>query len=283
MSSSFINYKGVQIPKSEAEFLEKIEKMIPKELVVVKNIEYDTVGFVIKEGHVSGLGLYNCELKGIPDSIENLNFLETLWIYENKLTTIPKSIGSLSNLKDLYIHYNKLEKLSKEMFKSLTNLRRCHMGGNQLKELPDALETLENLEEFYLTGSAHDMALTNLPPSFSKLSSLKTLWISNNRFTKLPEVISNLKQLEDLYANDNTWMHYRRDRTPPPPGIKMGGIEEFPDWLCFIPKLKRLQLGNNNIKKIPECIGNLSLLEELNVSNNLISVIPDTIGGLVKL
>jgi len=62
----------------EKEFLKELKKLIGKKLLEVKEIQEKTFGYVLKDNHIIGLGLYECELTQLPDSIYNLKFLEVL-------------------------------------------------------------------------------------------------------------------------------------------------------------------------------------------------------------
>lgn len=66
-------------------------------------------------------------------------------------------------------------------------------------------------------------------------------------------------------------------------GLRENGLTQFPEGVCYMPKLKELWLQDNQIAFIPECIGNLINLEILSLADNDISEIPNNIGNLVNL
>ena len=83
--------------------------LIGKKLLEVKEIQEKTFGYVLKDNHIIGLGLYECELTQLPDSIYNLKFLEVLNLnYSYNLKILPENIGNLRTLKIIYSCINYL-------------------------------------------------------------------------------------------------------------------------------------------------------------------------------
>ena len=116
----------------QARFIDELERLIEKSLPSVKKIEPKTFGMKIFDGDIVGIGLYDCGLKTIPESIRNLSKLEILNLDYNKLTTLPEAITNLFSLKELRLFHNKgtrrtaldellnriLDAISKKMVKS---------------------------------------------------------------------------------------------------------------------------------------------------------------------
>jgi Leucine-rich repeat (LRR) protein len=57
----------------------------------------------------------------------------------------------------------------------------------------------------------------------------------------------------------------------------------FPEIICSLTALKKLELGYNKITQIPESIGNLVNLKKIGLESNLLILLPENIYNLPKL
>ena len=92
----------------QAKVLKELEKLLGRPILQVDEIKWDTVGFKIKENNIIGLGLFNCELTILPESIGTLQSLQELNLTHNQLNTLPESIGNLQSLQTLDLFHNQL-------------------------------------------------------------------------------------------------------------------------------------------------------------------------------
>jgi len=146
-------------------------------------------------GRLSYLAI-NCDLFGtifgcsdiinIPNSIENLSELNSLYLSGLSITTLPENIGSLTSLYTLDLANNSLQELPSSIT-NLNNLHYLNLSNNQLVELPENIGNLMNLS--YLDLS--DNTLQELPLSITNLSNLYFLDLTDNNLITLPD-ISNL-------------------------------------------------------------------------------------------
>ncbi len=131
------------------------------------------------------LSLFNNKLKRLPTVyFKNLEYLDLI---ENKFDNFPiistnikvlklqnnaiqgidlNSIHEVrfQNLEVLELMNNKIEYI--DSFKYFPNLRKLDLNYNHLYELPEDIDTLQQLTELYLWGNN----LTNLPKTFTKLN-----------------------------------------------------------------------------------------------------------------
>ncbi|MHA1252430.1 MAG: leucine-rich repeat domain-containing protein [Candidatus Helarchaeota archaeon] len=183
-----VNFRGAQIHKFEANALGELESITGKEFNPVNEIEWDTkMGFTVSENSITGLGLHNCDLMTLPESIGDLKSLKILWLYDNKLTTLPESIGNLKLLEYLNLENNKLKTLPESIGK-LKSLQILNLKNNELTTLPESIGYLKSLKILWL----YDNKLTTLPESIGELSSLHQLNLSNNQLATLPESFIDL-------------------------------------------------------------------------------------------
>jgi Leucine-rich repeat (LRR) protein len=102
MDLELVEYKGIQIRKNEAEVLYAIEEQINREFSVNRRNYYfsrhASMEVRISNNKVWKLGLYNCGLKKLPDSIERLTSIQELYLGRNNLTDLPESFINLLTL-----------------------------------------------------------------------------------------------------------------------------------------------------------------------------------------
>lgn len=127
------------------------------------------------------------KIKNFPKKIEDLRILEKIdfsdWTYAfeeySKIYSLPNEICKLKYLKILYLG-------------SMYNPDQIQC---ELKELPECIGDLKNLEELYLSNQYE---IKKLPKSIGKLVNLKKLILFNIDI-QLPEEIINLINLNELY------------------------------------------------------------------------------------
>jgi hypothetical protein len=93
------------------------------------------------------VSVYFSKLKTIPDQINNLTELTSLYLDNNELTTVPGTIGNLKKLQVLNLAYNKI-KILPESIGDLINLEYLNLdGNNELKINVDVIGKLKNLKQ----------------------------------------------------------------------------------------------------------------------------------------
>ncbi|MHA1312187.1 MAG: leucine-rich repeat domain-containing protein [Candidatus Helarchaeota archaeon] len=205
----------------EALALHDIEKILGKSIPRVNEIKWNFFGFIVQNGIVTGLGLYNNELTTFPESILNLTNLQALDLSVNQLTTLPESFGNLKLLQVLSLNGNQLTTLP-DSFGNLKSLQILDLSWNQLTTLPYSLGNLINLKRLDLLGNR----LTTLPESFGNLKSLQVLCLNGNKLTTLPEFFGNLKLLQILHLF-GIW------------------LMSLPKSLCKLPNLKEIGVNGD--------------------------------------
>jgi len=93
----------------------------------------------------------------------------------------------------------KLKELPEGLF-ALVNLNALDLSGNKLKELPDRLAELKHLQELRVSRNK----LVTFPPAICQLRHLKRLDLSRNALTGMPVCMKQLTELVslDLWSND---------------------------------------------------------------------------------
>lgn len=205
---------------------------------------------------------------------------DRLMLQDKCLCEIPSALYcdqtsqlKLADVKVLDLSGNGLTKLPiSNFFFHLISVRKLCLSRNQLKEIPDELFFLRQMEILLI----QENKLTKLPSCIKNLTSLQILDLSNNilplvqdnlcdlgnlrvlklhsnRLTRLPEAIGNLKSLQSVDLSNNR-------------------LCILPDSFCLLGQLAIANLSNNRLSELPFQFGLLGELEDLDVSFNNIHV-----------
>lgn len=128
------------------------------------------------------------------------------------------------------------------MCKSLVTLN-CSF--NELKELPDSISNLENLEELVIS---HNHIL-RLPSTMCYLRNLRYCFVDENQLRLLPDEICGCRNLRVLTLSRNY-------------------LIDLPQNIGHLDELKVLNVVNNNIKTLPVSVLCLKKLTSLWISDN---------------
>ncbi|KAF9450342.1 L domain-like protein [Macrolepiota fuliginosa MF-IS2] len=140
------------------------------------------------------LDLYDNKIKHVGDALDRSQNLTVVDLSFNLLRSVPDGLEHLKSLDTLYFVQNKISKIT-GLSHSVT-LRSLELGGNRIRKI-EGLDSLVNLEELWLGKNK----ITKLE-GFSTLKRLKILSLQSNRITKL-ENLEDLKELDQLYLSHN--------------------------------------------------------------------------------
>ncbi|BDS14231.1 leucine-rich repeat domain-containing protein [Aureispira anguillae] len=193
---------------------------------------------------IDKIDIYGTKWKTLPATIGKLKNLESLELVDNELETLPETIKDLAALEKLNISFGPLKKIP-NVLDGLTNLKVCRLAGtgNNLKNVPDSIGKLKQLEKLLLFQNS----LEELPATIGDLDQLKELSVWSNKIKKLPSSIGQLKQLKSLDISANK-------------------LTELPETIANLSELEYLTIINNPLPKTPEFIGELSNLRQLKIS-----------------
>lgn len=194
--SKFKNLKRITIRSSEVD--------IPDNVCECKELEYirfegkgvrSISGCIFTLNKLSGLKLFQCNLKKIPELLFSAVKIEKLIIEDCSIPTIQEEIchiGELMELKKLRITKTKeFKKIPEELFK-LKNIQSLDFSRTAIKEIPPEISKLSNLICLDITGCP----IKKLPKEITKLPNLKCLSIL---FTKLRK--NEIKRLKKKMPN----------------------------------------------------------------------------------
>jgi len=139
----------------------------------------------------------------------------------------------------------------------------------------------------YETLDISGYGCSEFPEKITELIHLKRLILNNNRIRQIPSTLSNLLYLEELDLSHNLIENLSDFDFSPFKKIKkinlshnqLSGISIS---LFQLPKLKCIELMDNDLTKLVNFTKNTSL-EELYCANNRLTYLPNTIKNLISL
>lgn len=205
------------------------------------------------------------KLNANPDLIARFDGVKTLWISRETYAAgvIPDSIGELSSLEKLEIEGSFSEIPSS--IAQLQNLKKLDIKLGYLKEIPEAIKTMSNLDELRISGGGNSLSkeyneILQLPLWLDEMSGLKSLEISYLYTNEIPEKLPpNLERLEIF---------------------RMPYVTQLPQSICDLKKLKCFEVFVcKELSSLPEGLGQSVELEELQLGT--VPKIKDLDGDLV--
>ncbi|MCP4443144.1 MAG: hypothetical protein GY810_29910 [Aureispira sp.] len=174
------------------------------------------------------------KVKTLPPEIGRLADLQRLRISgARSLEILPEEIGKLKELTRLYILYTGVKQFPEAM-KKLQNLQILELVGLKFDKSTnlDFLSSLKNLKRLVLRTSIRKTE-SKLPIDLFKIPSLVYLDISGNKINELPSQIAKLQELETLSLSGNNF-------------------PRFPKVLIKLPKLCALKINTALLDSIPK-------------------------------
>ncbi|XP_036377631.1 leucine-rich repeat-containing protein 40 [Megalops cyprinoides] len=152
------------------------------------------------------LNLSHNKLKSLPLGISTMKNLKLLDCTRNQLESVPPVLAQMASLEQLYLRHNKLRFLPE--FPSCKTLKELHVGNNQIEVLEaDHLSHLSALNVLEL----RDNKVKNLPDEITLLQDLERLDLTNNDISSLPCALGNMPKLKILALEGNPLRAIRRD------------------------------------------------------------------------
>jgi len=132
-----------------------------------------------------------------PSWLQNIKWVEKLFLASNVLTSIPRNMHILYKLSVLDLTRNQLRSVPAHLLQ-LPRLRDLRLSENKIVELPDKCEWSPSLKALNLS----DNLLGTLPRNMAK-AKLAILHIARNKFYEVPSCISKITTLRSLDMSGN--------------------------------------------------------------------------------
>lgn len=126
--------------------------------------------------------------------------LETLDVSFNRISAFRISRASnLPAIKHIKLNNNRITSLDYIDFTQITSLKLLNLSGNSIKQLPESISALSNMEELALANNG----LSNLGKYMGELKSLKKLDIRGNNVDTIPSSLFLDTELKFLQLSGN--------------------------------------------------------------------------------
>ncbi|MBN1216770.1 MAG: hypothetical protein JXA99_15185 [Candidatus Lokiarchaeota archaeon] len=235
-----------KLDSQQVQALDDIERLVGKDIPQIKDyVTSGRFGAKIEGNNIVELGLNDCYLSTLPESIGNLTFLRKLYLEFNQLTTLPDSIANLQSLQLISLNNNKFINFP-ESITSLQSIQEIQIWNNELTNIPESIGKIKSLQVLDLYGNK----LITLPDSIGNLSSLRQLDLWDNKLANFSEGISNIKTLQILNVSSNE-------------------LISLPDSISNLQSLNELKLNDNKLITLPESFSQLQELRDLQLENNM--------------
>ncbi|KAM9693839.1 erbin isoform 1-T1 [Trichechus inunguis] len=202
-------------------------------------------------------------IQEFPENIKNCKVLTIVEASVNPISKLPDGFSQLLNLTQLYLNDAFLEFLPANFGRTmnrLTQLERLDLGSNEFTEVPEVLEQLSGLKEFWMDGNR----LTFIPGFIGSLTQLTYLDVSKNNIEVVEDGISACENLQDLLLSSNS-------------------LQQLPETIGSLKNVTTLKIDENQLMYLPDSIGGLTSVEELDCSFNEVEALPSSVGQLTNI
>lgn len=217
--------------------------------------------------------------------IGHLPNVEDVHLEGHLLQQLPKEFANLKHLKKLRLHACGFQHFPEEVL-DIMGLEELAITKSDIYQIPEEISNLQELVRLHLIASP----LSSIPYNIRTLKKLSLLDLRNLDILDFGDCFDYLENLEHLYLVNpgdegfgNKLFPVGAERLPLLNTLMMrdAKLQKLPE--LDLPKLEVLDLGFNNIQRLPTSIGNLMNLRELGLEGNKIKGFPPELGQLGKL
>ncbi|KAF9038318.1 PP2C-domain-containing protein [Hymenopellis radicata] len=210
------------------------------------------------------------KFQSIPETLSELQWLESLSCADNSLTALPNSIGLLQKLETLDAHNNHLTEIPDSLWQC-ASLLKINLTSNLLTvwHEPSSLRSTGSVGDISIMSErkASAASLTHsrgMPPL---AYSLEKLYLGENLFTD--EILSALVIFKELRVLN----------------LSFNQIQELPNtFFKYFGKLEELYLSGNDLTALPtEDLPKLTKLSVLFLNGNKLQTLPQELGKVKSL
>ena len=148
------------------------------------------------------MNLSNNQLTLLPESIGDLDNLETIILHHNQITSLPESFGNLSSLFSLNLGYNTLSSFNVDGEYNFPHLNTLDLQWNNISTFP-IVSTFPNLVTINLSGNTLS---GTFPTELQGLDNLSYLFLYRNLYEgEIPSWLFGLPNLSVLKLQHNNF------------------------------------------------------------------------------
>lgn len=234
----------------------------------ISNWEGITVWIKNGSNHILSINLRGLWLIGqLPDSIDQLEYLEVLNISDNWITNLPQTIWLLEDLVFLDISNTSLSQLPNSVW-LLSSLSSLDIWSTLIQQLPD-MSGLQSLDQFNCTHSD----LLVLPADLIELSDLNSVDCRRSDVAQINWLSSSIQSLLMSSTNITSIGPIAL------PNISTLMVDETPlvsiEVTGLMPDLDRLDVWETSLSSIDDLIEKIPMIQYLSLDNSLITSLWD--------
>ena len=169
------------------------------------------------------------------------------------MNTTPDQITHVS------LNQRNLRVIPSWVFEKTRHITRLSITGTNIKEVPEKISSLPNLEHLAVPQNK----IKTVHPNIVQLTKLKVLNLNDNALSVLPTFLFRIPSLKMLKLARN----------------QLHSLQGIPGDQA-VTNLQRLTLAKNNLHDLPQNIDRLSALEHLDLSQNAFVLLPQNIAKL---
>ncbi|XP_022046282.1 volume-regulated anion channel subunit LRRC8E [Acanthochromis polyacanthus] len=204
------------------------------------------------------LELHLLMLPGLPDTVFELNELESLKLEQVNNVTIPHSVAKLDALQELSLIYSPAKLQLPALNHLKEHLKVLRLAFESLEEVPVWMYILHGLEELHLSGPlTNEVYKSATLDSLRELRSLRVLTLRSN-LAKIPPSVGDVAmQLQRLCIHNES--------------VKLQAFSS----LKKLTNLVSLELVGCELERIPSAVFSLNNLQELDLKENKLSTVEE--------
>lgn len=197
-------------------------------------------------------------LPGLPDTVFDIEDMESLKLEQVNNVTIPANVAMLDSLQELALIYSPAKLQLPALIYFQEHLKVLRLAFKSIEDIPLWIYALHGLEELYLAGPlSSEVSKSATLESLRELRGLRVLSLRCN-LRKLPPCIADLTaQLQRLCVHNE--------------GVKLQAFSS----LKKLTGLSSLELVGCDLERIPSAVFSLSNLQELDLRDNKLTTVEE--------
>ncbi|XP_041840206.1 volume-regulated anion channel subunit LRRC8E [Melanotaenia boesemani] len=197
-------------------------------------------------------------LPGLPDTVFEVEGVESLKLEQVKNVTIPANVAKLDSLQELSLIYSPAKLQLPALIHLQEHLKVLRLAFESVEEIPLWMYTLHSLKELQLTGPLmNEMSKSATLESLRELRALRLLSLRCS-LSKIPPCVGDLaSQLQRLCIHNE--------------GVKLQAFSS----LKKLTSLASLELVGCELERIPSAIFSLNNLQELDLRGNKLTTVEE--------
>ncbi len=201
--------------------------------------------------------------------------LKILNLSSNKIQSVSNPINRMANIQELYLGDNLVQIIERAVFYNSLQLRILDLSNNNLSEISFDYSRLANLEKLYFYG--------NPISNYRGILNILQRIIPNRDFKGIEKEEKYVLAYFEILVKESELKYEIKGTNITKLKIPFQEIEQLPENIGSLTKLKVLDIKGNKLKSLPKSFKNLINLEILNLSANVSIKLPEYLSEFKNL